>query len=171
MILQKSTEDYFVTSDGSGEINASNISINQKIIDDPMLIAAARINLDNFKDAEGNDTNDWTKAVGNSDNAIEIAKLQNEKICKYESSGVACTLSQFLTDAAAKNGMDIANILNKADIANSIADNDAANYSNMVGVNLDEELADMLKYQRAYEASCRLFSTIDSIIGTIINMV
>ncbi len=171
MELQESTVKFLVSSSGNDdEIDASNISVNQQILDDPYLIAAARIDKSQYKDADGNLTDDWKKAVGNSDNAVEFGLLKDAKICTYD-NGVACTLSQFLTDTAAKNGIDVANAQNKADVANSLAANDAANYANLIGVNLDEELADMLKYQRAYEASCRMFSTIDSLISTIINMV
>ena len=67
--------------------------------------------------------------------------------------------------------MDIANIQGKADTAQDIADTDKTNYINLIGVNLDEELADMIKYQRAYEASAKLFSTINDLMGTIISMV
>jgi flagellar hook-associated protein 1 FlgK len=39
------------------------------------------------------------------------------------------------------------------------------------GVSLDEEAANMLKFQRAYEANARFFMTVDSAIDTLINMV
>ena len=82
-----------------------------------------------------------------------------------------CTLSQFLMNTATKTGMDSANIASKAETYQDIADSSATNYSNLIGVNLDEELADMIKYQRAYEASAKMFSTINDLMGTIINMV
>jgi flagellar hook-associated protein 1 FlgK len=68
-------------------------------------------------------------------------------------------------------GMDSANIASKADTYQDIADSSATNYSNITGVNLDEELADMIKFQRAYEASAKIFSTINDLMGTIIGMV
>jgi flagellar hook-associated protein 1 FlgK len=37
------------------------------------------------------------------------------------------------------------------------------------GVNLDEEMTNMLAYQRAYEGASRVLSTIDSMLDTIIN--
>ena len=37
-------------------------------------------------------------------------------------------------------------------------------------VNLDEEMTDMVKYQRAYESSARFLSTIDQMTQTVINM-
>ncbi|MGH7944681.1 MAG: flagellar hook-associated protein FlgK [Opitutaceae bacterium] len=37
------------------------------------------------------------------------------------------------------------------------------------GVSLDEELADLLKYQRAFQASSRVFSIIDELLDTVVN--
>jgi len=38
------------------------------------------------------------------------------------------------------------------------------------GVNLDEEMTNMLQFQRAYEAAAKVVSTVDETIGTLINM-
>ena len=163
--LEKATSPLFTSKDG-GAIDASNIQVNAEIADDPFKIAAARVDLSKYEAGE-----DWTKSVGNSDNATLITASQNSKILSYNGDKNNCTLSQFLTNNAAKAGMDIANIQGKADTAQSIADTDATNYTNLIGVNLDEELSDMIKYQRAYEASAKLFSTINDLLGTIISMV
>ena len=114
---------------------------------------------------------DWTRAIGNSDNATKFTDLQNQKICSYGGGVNNCTLSQFLTNSAAKAGLDAADVAKKAEVSQDIADMDATNFANLIGVNVDEELADMIKYQRAYEASSKLFATINDLIGTIINMV
>lgn len=37
------------------------------------------------------------------------------------------------------------------------------------GVNLDEEMADLMKFQRAFQASSRVFQTIDSLLDTVIS--
>ena len=116
------------------------------------------------------DTN-WQKAIGNSDNATEITALQNAKICSYNGGANNCTLSQFLTNNAAKTGLDRSDFKDKADAAQDLSDSASTAYANLIGVNLDEELSDMLKYQRAYEASAKLFSTLNDLVGTIINMV
>lgn len=162
--LEKSTEELIKTKDGSGTVNAGNIAINEKMLENPYLVAAARIDKTKFEGDE------WTKAIGNSDNAVEFSALQNKKICTYD-SGVKATLQEFLNYNAAKNAMDLNDLISKADTYNAIRDDAATNYSNIIGVNLDEELADMIKFQRAYEASARLFTTINDLYGTIINMV
>lgn len=164
-ILIESDTPIFVSSDGL-DFNAGNIQVNSAIIDDPYLVAAARIDLNKYDAGE-----DWTKSTGNSDNATLITGLQNEKICTQINGKNKCTLSDFLTTNAADVGIDIATIQNKADVAQNIADTDANNYANLIGVNLDEELADMIKYQRAFEASARIFSTASDLMATIIGMV
>ena len=167
--LQQATKPMFTTTDGNA-INAKNLTVNPEIIENPYHIAAARINLDKYTDENGNVDPNWVKSVGNADNAIRISALRNEKICA-DANGNMFTLSEFLRNNAAKTGLDAANIATKADTAQDIADMDATNYANMVGVNLDEELADMIKYQRAFEASAKIFSTVNDLMGTIIGMV
>lgn len=165
LMLEKATDPFFTSANGDA-IDAGNISVNPDIAKNPFLVSAARINLNNYENGE-----DWTKSVGNSDNAIEITALQNKKICSYGDGKNNATLSQFLTNAAAKSGYDLSSISKKADTYQNIADIDANNYANLIGVNLDEELADMIRYQRAFEASARIFSTVNDLLGTIIGMV
>ena len=42
--------------------------------------------------------------------------------------------------------------------------------SSISSVNMDEELADMMQYQKAYEASARFINTVDKMMETVINM-
>jgi flagellar hook-associated protein 1 FlgK len=37
------------------------------------------------------------------------------------------------------------------------------------GVSLDEELADLLKFQRAFQASSRVFNVIDELLNGVVN--
>ena len=38
------------------------------------------------------------------------------------------------------------------------------------GVSLDEEMTNLVKFQKAYQASARLVTTIDEMLDTILNM-
>lgn len=151
----------FTTKDGSASFNASNIEVNDLMFENPYYLATARIDA-------SLDPN-WELAVGNSDNANLITATQNEKFVTYK--GNSFTLSNFLINNASAVGLDAAQAQNKADIANDIADTSQQNYINLIGVNLDEELADMIRYQRAYEASAKVFTTVNDLFGVIINMV
>lgn len=159
----------FNTSDGSATITAGNIRVNQSIIDNPNYITAARIDLADYTNEDGTISDDWKNAVGNSDNATEITALQNKKFCSYQ--GTDCTLSKYLTSLAAKVGGDADNIGSKAETFQDVADMAATNYANLIGVNVDEELADMIRYQRAYEASAKIFTTVNGLYDTILSMV
>lgn len=37
------------------------------------------------------------------------------------------------------------------------------------GVSLDEEMADLVRYQRAYQAASRVFSVVDDLLDTVVN--
>ena len=42
--------------------------------------------------------------------------------------------------------------------------------SSISGVNMDEELAKMMQYQKAYEASARFVGTVDQMMETLVRM-
>ena len=37
------------------------------------------------------------------------------------------------------------------------------------GVSLDEEMADLMKYQRAFQASSRVFNVVDDLLDLVVN--
>ena len=43
--------------------------------------------------------------------------------------------------------------------------------SSKAGVNLDEEAADLIRYQQAYEASARLIATAQTLFETLLNSI
>jgi flagellar hook-associated protein 1 len=57
----------------------------------------------------------------------------------------------------------------RATIQNSLTDAADAAVDAQSGVSLDEEMTNMLTYQRAYEAAARVMSTVDSTLDTLIN--
>jgi flagellar hook-associated protein 1 FlgK len=66
-------------------------------------------------------------------------------------------------------GVDTQAINRRADIQSSMtADIDSVR-SSQSGVNLDEEMASLLSYQRAYEAASKVLTVVDSTLDTLIN--
>jgi flagellar hook-associated protein 1 FlgK len=66
-------------------------------------------------------------------------------------------------------GVDAQAIGRRADIQAAMKQDIDSIHSSQSGVNLDEEMASLLSYQRAYEAASRVISVVDSTLDTLIN--
>ena len=64
----------------------------------------------------------------------------------------------------------VASLGRSADTAQSVADGASLQRDSEVGVNLDEEMTDLMSQQRAYEAAARLVTAIDDMLQTLIGM-
>jgi flagellar hook-associated protein 1 len=60
--------------------------------------------------------------------------------------------------------------LRRADIQDQIADATRAEADSIGGVSIDEEMANLTASQRAFEASARVLTIVDEMLGTVINM-
>ncbi|MDO9574323.1 MAG: flagellar basal body rod C-terminal domain-containing protein, partial [Candidatus Contubernalis sp.] len=120
---------------------------------------------------------------GDGSNALAIAKLRYSRIdtspdpddphnikvrIKLDLNGVS-TFENFYRDSIARMGVD-------AQESQHMAENQAAliglmnkRRDSISGVSLDEELANMVQFQLAYQASARLITTLNEIYDTIIN--
>jgi flagellar hook-associated protein 1 len=66
-------------------------------------------------------------------------------------------------------GSDASNATNAQAIAQAALDGAEDRRQNVAGVSLDEEMANMLRFQRGYQASARAMSSIDEMLDTLIN--
>jgi flagellar hook-associated protein 1 FlgK len=57
-----------------------------------------------------------------------------------------------------------------ADTASSVADAASQSRDSEMGVNLDEEMTDLMSHQRAYQAAAKLVSVVDEMMQTLIQM-
>lgn len=67
-------------------------------------------------------------------------------------------------DSKAKNYSDMSTMYN------NISNNVSSQMKNISGVNLDEEAANLLKYQQMYQANAQVIKTQNEMFGTLINM-
>jgi flagellar hook-associated protein 1 FlgK len=84
------------------------------------------------------------------------------------SLGTAATLKGFASSSAAwlEEGRRTAG--DEADYRGTLLERSADALNKVTGVNLDEEMALMLELERTYQASSKLISTIDSMLGTLL---
>lgn len=164
--LLESTTPMFVTKDGTANFTAGNIQINQALIDDPTLVATARM------DTAAADYDD--KAIGNASNMTLFNNLAKGKIAGLNISdppGEGMSITDYISSLVSKIGSGISSIQNAADAQDAVLQQAQAQRDELYGVNLNEELADLIKFQRAYEASARMFSVSNELMQTIIQMI
>ena len=147
--LTQATEPIFV-AEGGGDFTAANIKINSEILKNPKLIATAR-------GAADMDPN----AVGNTSNLERFNELENLKIPDLSNSnppGTGQTLTGFITSLVADIGSKIQTINDTAQTQQSVATQAEEQRYAYTGVDLNQELSDLIKFQRSYEASARVFN-------------
>jgi flagellar hook-associated protein 1 FlgK len=79
------------------------------------------------------------------------------------------TLGSFYTDQVTTLGQDIRRATSDAGAHSLVVANLDAQRESVSGVSLDEEAANLVKSQRAYEAAARLMTALDEMVDRIIN--
>lgn len=138
--------DFFTFTAGS---EASSIALNTNLTTDKIA-------------ASGSAT-----VAGDNANALLLAQLQNTTYTTLSSASVGNSYDSLVSQI----GVDV-----KA--SETTVSNDDAFMKQLTtlrdsnsGVSLDEELTDLIKYQRSYQASAKLISTVDSMMETLLNMI
>ncbi|GEA14914.1 flagellar hook-associated protein 1 [Moorella sp. E308F] len=141
-------EDFFVAEDG-GSITAANIQVNPNIQADVTKIAAAT--------AGG--------GPGDGSIALAIAQLQHKLIPSLSNA----TFDDYYKNFTAKLGVDAHEAVRMTTNQGVLVDQLTNRKESISGVSLDEEMANMIQYQRAYEAAARMITTLDAMLDKIIN--
>ncbi len=81
------------------------------------------------------------------------------------------TPSQTFTRIVTTVGQDVSTTESRKEDQQALSDLLTAQRESYGGVSLDEETADMLRYQRAYQASAKIMSVIDELLTDIINTI
>jgi len=135
-------EDFFTSySDGV-------LKVNSDILKDPRKIAVS---------------SDGTN--GNNDIALSIAKLQDAKI--MDGNTVQDGYQNLVTQVGAEKQFQDQN----SNTFKLVLNNLEQQQSSVSGVSVDQEMTDILKYQRSYDASAKLITVADKMLQTILQMV
>jgi len=130
--------------------DASDIAVNSALVNDPSQVQAAGV----------------ANATGDNSVALQLAQLGQQAIATLN--------NQTFSGAYA---LDVANFGN----ALSNANDQVTNYNSVntmllnqrdsiSGVSEEEETTNLITYQKAYEASAKIISTVDEMLQTVINM-
>lgn len=142
----------FVDSDASGTITAKNITISTDMLDDPNNIAAASATAAALE-------------LGSNQQALKIAQLRTAAVANLGST----SFTDFQTSTTTVLGVENKTNTEKMEIQEALLNQVDLRREAISGVNIDEELIDMIRFQRAFEASSKVMSTMNQILDIIIN--
>lgn len=129
------------------------LEINAAIRNDVMSVASA------YADHTGRAVN------GDGRAATEIASIRNTKVM----IGRERTLDDYFADAVTNVGLKGEQAETNMLSQNAVMDDLRGLRDSISGVNIDEELADIMKFQHGYNAAAKFISVFDSLIDTVIN--
>ena len=105
--------------------------------------------------------------VGDNRNAMSMASMQTDRLMNGGTSS--------FNDAYGELIADVGNKARQAQIGSEVQrqvlEQSQAEWSSTAGVNLDEEAADLVRFQQAYQAAARIISVADEVFQTLINAV
>jgi flagellar hook-associated protein FlgK len=102
---------------------------------------------------------------GNNENAQKMADIQNQLLMMEGTTTMDGYLGNMVGDLAEKSLAAQTKLSHQTTLITSL-DNSRQSVS---GVNLDEETANMVKFQHGYNAAAKVISTMDSMLNVIIN--
>ncbi len=138
--------------------SAAGIGVNSVVADDLNYLAAARVGLQGqvFR--------------GDNTNSLEITKIQSYEYTRF-TGGTQNTLDGFYNSLVG----EVANRTRTVDRSfefNTLVNNQLNEMRDSVsGVSLDEEMANLVKFQHAYSAAARLITMSDEMLQTLLNSV
>lgn len=132
---------------------AGYIEVNNVIKNDVKSVASA------FRDDSGNVN------AGDGRAAVEIASIRNTKVM----IGHERTLDDYFADSVTNVGLKGEQAENNLKSHMAVMNDLRTMRDSISGVNIDEELSDIIKFQHGYNAAAKFVTIWDSLIDTVIN--
>lgn len=130
--------------------NAATIQVNSVLVNDPSLLQISGV--------AGN--------AGDNQVGLALAQLADRRLPALNNQ----TFSQSHSGTVAQLGQALASVNNKTEDQQVVARMLLQQRESISGVSIDEEMSDLMKYQKAFEASARLISVVDDMLDTLVNM-
>jgi flagellar hook-associated protein 1 FlgK len=129
--------------------NASDIGVNSNVANDPSQFQAS-----------------GTGAPGDDSVALELAQLGNQEITGLGNQTFSANYAQTVSDL----GSSISSVNDNLSASQGVAQTLSTDRANASGVDLDTEMTNLIQYQKSYEASAELITTLNEMLQTVVNM-
>jgi flagellar hook-associated protein 1 FlgK len=110
-----------------------------------------------------------TGSAGDNTIALAVAGIANRNFSTAAGDAFDGTITQFYSSSVSNLGQALAGANARVEDQNRIEQLVRSQRDAVSGVSLDEEMADLVKYQRAFQASSRVFTVIDDLLDTVVN--
>ena len=131
-------------------ISADTIALNQELAKDPKQIAIS---------SDG--------SIGDNSGALAMAQLKDQNSMNAGKSTFSEFFERLISEIGEKSSENSMQISENRTLLQSL-DNQR---QSVMGVSIEEEMVNMIKYQHSLQASSKVISTTDSMIQSILNMV
>ena len=108
-----------------------------------------------------------TNGTGDNRNALALAGLQTSGVLSNGTTSYSETYGNLVSNIGAKTHSADINLQSQSTLLLQAKDQRAA----LSGVNLDEEAADMVRFQQAYQAAAQVISIASSLFGTLLGAI
>jgi flagellar hook-associated protein 1 FlgK len=129
---------------------AANMGVNSNVVNDPSQFQAAGV----------------PGAAGDNKVVLALAALGNQQLAGLNNQTISSNYAQTVSDLG--NAISsVTDKLNTSQAVSQMLSNDRAATS---GVSLDGEMTNLIQYQKAYEASAEMITTLNEMLQTVVAM-
>ncbi|WP_414661710.1 flagellar hook-associated protein FlgK [Horticoccus sp. 23ND18S-11] len=107
--------------------------------------------------------------AGDNSVALAIARLATTSFSTGGGDAIDGSFSGFFSKTVSKLGQALADANTRVEDQTNIERLVRGQRDAVSGVSLDEEMADLLKYQRSFQASSRVFTVLDELLDNVVN--
>jgi flagellar hook-associated protein 1 FlgK len=108
-------------------------------------------------------------SAGDNTLALAVVELSTRKFSVAGGDSIDGTFSQYYSGMVSDLGQAVSGTASRLEDQTNIERLVYAQRQGISGVSLDEEMADMIKFQRAFQASSRVINLIDSLLDLVVN--
>lgn len=133
---------------------------------DPIAFNGMTLALDGVPDAGDQFGIDATwNAPGDNRNALALAGVLNQGALSGGTTSIQSAVGAFISGVGVQTGQ----ALSGRDAQQVVKDDAIAQFDNLSGVNLDEEAANLMRYQQAYQAAAKMIAVANTLFQTLLD--